>query len=236
MPRATKSEKLHPVSPVQLSWNGVDLFLLPERAALLKKNRTLLVADLHLGKDEVFRASGVPVPQGLGECALERLSRVLEKTRTERLIILGDLFHAAEGNTERVYRALKSWRERHADLPVDLVVGNHDQCRTEWLRALTISRVGEKLNHAGVLLSHAPSGITTVREICGHVHPAVRLKMRNGPQTLLPCFYFQKTTCILPSFGNFTGHGVLALKDARRVFVIAGEQVLEVLPARRNTE
>lgn len=52
--------------------------------------------------------------------------------------------------------------------------------------------------------------------------------MRNGPRTLLPCFYFMESTCILPAFGDFTGHGILPMKGASRVFVIAGNRVLEV--------
>lgn len=214
----------------------MDLFLLPDRAALLKKNRTLLVADLHLGKDEVFRASGVPVPQGSAEQTLERLSRVVRDTNPKRLIILGDLFHAPKGNTERVYRALADWRERHPGLPVDLVIGNHDQCRAEWLNDLNISNVGQTLSHSNILLSHSPSTMESANQICGHVHPAVRLKMRNGPRTLLPCFYFQKTTCILPAFGDFTGRWALECRDASRVFVIAAGRVFEVPRTWPNTE
>jgi metallophosphoesterase superfamily enzyme len=44
------------------SWGAELLWLLPERAAWLPQARTLLVADLHLGKAETFQAHGIPLP------------------------------------------------------------------------------------------------------------------------------------------------------------------------------
>ena len=43
---------------------GTRWVLLAGRALLWPERRTLLVADLHLGKGAVFRARGVPVPSG----------------------------------------------------------------------------------------------------------------------------------------------------------------------------
>jgi uncharacterized protein len=41
-----------------------DIVLLPGRAAWMPATRTLLVADLHLGKAATFRHAGIPVPEG----------------------------------------------------------------------------------------------------------------------------------------------------------------------------
>lgn len=219
---------------MHLSWKGVDLFLLPDRAVLLKKSRTLLVADLHLGKDEVFRTSGIPVPQGPAERTLERLSRVLDETKPERLVILGDLFHAAKGNTKRVYDPLAALREKHSALQLILVRGNHDRFNADWKIKLNIEVV-DSLDLDGLSLNHAMS-LNGTAVMCAHIHPAVRVKMRNGPRSLLPCFYFTDSTCILPAFGDFTGHGILPTKGASRVFVIAGNRVLEIPRGARNKE
>ena len=43
---------------------GVHLELLADRAVWLAATRTLLIADLHLGKAQSFRRAGVPVPSG----------------------------------------------------------------------------------------------------------------------------------------------------------------------------
>lgn len=164
--------KTHPVSPVLLSWKGADLFLLPERAIFLEQSRTLLVADMHLGKDEAFRASGIPVPLGPGERTLDRLSNVLDDTHAQRLVILGDLLHAPLGNTQRVFNALDAWRQRYSQMSIILVRGNHDHFESAWQNKLKIEIV-DTLLLDGLTLNHTPTADgTTV--VCGHV--AVRLK------------------------------------------------------------
>lgn len=230
------SVNTHPDSPVELCWNGVDLFLFPNRAMLLKKTRTLLVADLHLGKDQAFRVSGIPVPQGPVEQTLERLSSALLLSNARRLIVLGDLFHSPQGNTRSMFAALTAWREKHAALPVALVRGNHDHCRGGWLDELRMEALDAPADFEALRLRHCPVGESEQRVVCGHVHPAVRLKMRNGPRSLLPCFYFTQNTCMLPSFGGFTGHGILDPSQACRIFVIAGGAVIEVPRRLKSTE
>jgi metallophosphoesterase superfamily enzyme len=44
-----------------------ELRLLPQRALLDTASRSLMVADLHLGKAATFRAHGLPVPSGTTE-------------------------------------------------------------------------------------------------------------------------------------------------------------------------
>ena len=47
---------------VAFPWGSERLWLLPERAVWLPQARTLLLADLHLGKAETFQAHGIPLP------------------------------------------------------------------------------------------------------------------------------------------------------------------------------
>lgn len=222
------SVQTHSKPPVELSWNGTEIFLFSEHAALLKSSRTLLIADLHLGKDEAFRASGIPVPEGPAAQTLQRLSNVLIRTQAQKLVILGDLFHADAGQSSRMFDALAAWRERHPTLPVVLVRGNHDRCRCDPCQTFGIKAINGTYVHSELRLQHAPPTGSESATLCGHVHPAVRLRMRNGPRSRLPCFYFTDRVGILPAFGDFTGHGILPQKDASRIFVIAGEHVLEV--------
>jgi len=59
-------------------------------------------ADLHLGKAATFRRAGIPVPEGTSARDLARLATLVRDTGADRLLILGDLFHARVGCTERV--------------------------------------------------------------------------------------------------------------------------------------
>lgn len=97
--------------------NSLPVNLLPERAAHAPGLATLLVADLHLGKAAVFRARGIPVPQGTTSETLHRLSAVLERTGVQRLVVLGDFLHARESHAAPTLDALARWRRERLRLP-----------------------------------------------------------------------------------------------------------------------
>ena len=90
-------------SPADAATTAADIVLVPGRAAYLPATATLLVADLHLGKEATFRHRGIPVPDGAATKDLARLAMLVAQTRARRLLILGDLFHARSGCTDRVF-------------------------------------------------------------------------------------------------------------------------------------
>ena len=100
---------------------GETVTLLPERALYWPRRAALLIADLHLGKDATFRASGVPLPGGTTAADLARLSVALERSGARRLVILGDFFHARRGRDPALLAEVAAWRAAHADLEIVLV-------------------------------------------------------------------------------------------------------------------
>ncbi|RZL10612.1 MAG: hypothetical protein EOP40_05710, partial [Rubrivivax sp.] len=98
-----------------------------ERAVHWPAQRTLFVADLHIGKAAVFRARGLPVPQGTTTDTLTRLSLALRASGAERLVVLGDLLHARESHAEPTMAVLRRWRLDHASLACIALEGNHDR-------------------------------------------------------------------------------------------------------------
>ena len=69
-----------PDGSVEVRTGGEQLWLMPERAAWWPARRTLLVADLHLGKSETIRSFGAPIPSGVLDESLGRLSRAIART------------------------------------------------------------------------------------------------------------------------------------------------------------
>src|SRR6185312_13071208 len=107
---------------------GETIRLLPERALFWPRTRTLVVADLHWGKAATFRAAGIPIPVGTTAGDLARLDAVLDRTGAHRIVILGDLFHAAAGRAAKnTVAELRRWRSARADIDILLVRGNHDR-------------------------------------------------------------------------------------------------------------
>jgi len=80
-------------------WRGHRLDLLAERAVWDPEQRTLLVADLHLGKAEVFQAHGVALPSDGDGASLNALLELSHRFHPAQVVVLGDLIHGRVGLT-----------------------------------------------------------------------------------------------------------------------------------------
>ena len=112
---------------VSIEWQGESLDLLPDRAVYWPKEKTLYIADTHFGKAATFRKVGIPVSEHTTAEDCQRLSKLVEGTGAEKLIILGDFLHARAGRAQPVRNQLFDWRDQHKELSIILIRGNHDQ-------------------------------------------------------------------------------------------------------------
>jgi DNA ligase-associated metallophosphoesterase len=212
----------------QIVWAGESLDLLPERAVWWPRKQTLFVADLHFGKASAFRSAGIAVPETSHDDDLDRLEKIVLQHAAKTLVILGDFFHAKIGRTEPTLMALKRWRDRHEDLEIILVTGNHDVHAgpppDEW----NIRCVQEPWMLGPFTCRHKPvERNSTGFALAGHIHPAFLLQERGGVSARCLCFYFQKHTAVLPAFGNFTGAHVIRPKSGEQVFLVADDQIID---------
>ncbi|HEX8391910.1 MAG TPA: ligase-associated DNA damage response endonuclease PdeM [Longimicrobium sp.] len=208
---------------------GEPLVLLPERAAYRPRDRTLLVADPHFGKAASFRAFGVPVPGGTTTETLARLTAALARTGAERLVFLGDFFHARAGKQASTLNALAAWREEHARLPILLVRGNHDRHAGDPPDELRINCANGPVVDDPFGYAHHPEPADACYVLAGHVHPSVTLRGIGRQKQRLACFHFGPRVGILPAFGEFTGTADVPVSPGDRVYVVAGDQVVSVL-------
>lgn len=202
------------------------LRLFPQRVMVWEEANTAVIADVHFGKAATFRASGIPLPPGTTEDNLARLTAVLEASKAERLLILGDLLHAKAGRDRRMIEQVTAWRGRFASLTIDLLMGNHDQHAgrppDEWQM-----RCADELVERPFVWRHMPGESERGYVVAGHVHTAVSLR-GSAEQLTLPCFYFGKKYGLMPAFGDFTGHGVVYPKRGEPVFVVTDDEVVQV--------
>ncbi len=106
--------------------DGTDVCLYGERALEVTAERSLLIADLHLGKEDLFRRGGISVPQGPTDNDLVRLTALIALSAPERLLVLGDFVHGAIHDAPWL-TAWQRWRSAHRELAVVVVAGNHDR-------------------------------------------------------------------------------------------------------------
>jgi len=200
--------------------------LLPERGLYWPERGLLAVADLHWGKSESFQQHGIPLPTGVLEDDLERLSRALRTTGARRLLLVGDLIHSRRGITAAVRERIATWRAGH-DVEMVLVRGNHDRhlktLPPEWRLDVLETHTDE----GPFRFAHHPEPATGRYSWAGHLHPVVRLS--SGADRLrLPCFHLGPSVGILPAFSAFTGGVDMTRRAGERIFAIAGEAVVEV--------
>lgn len=231
-----------------------ELLLLPQRAALDTASRSLMVADLHVGKAGTFRAHGLPVPAGTTERTLARLDALLALTGARALFLLGDLVHGPLAGQPATVAALAAWRARHRRVEVVLVRGNHDQRAGELPAECGIETVAPGYRLGGLRLLHEPpddspafeggagpgpsgearadcgAGDPDLFSLAGHLHPVCVVGGR-ADRLRLPCFRVGRRDAVLPAFGEFTGGWPVRPRAGERIFVTDGSRVAE-LPAR----
>lgn len=201
--------------------------LLPERALAWPEAGLVAVADPHWGKTESFQRHGIPVPTGVLEDDLARLSSVLLATGARRLLLLGDLVHSREGLTPALVRRLADWRRTHAAVEMVLLRGNHDLAAGPLPPAWELDVREDALDLGPFRFTHHPTPTPGRYVWAGHLHPQVRLSSR-GERLRLPCFHVGREVGVLPAFSAFTGGLDVVRRPGERVFALAGPSVIEV--------
>jgi len=207
---------------------GESLQLLPQRAIWWNRTSTLIISDLHLGKAAAFRHSGIPVPEAMTDADLARLTRLIQRTRAERLIILGDLIHARQGRCDAVIDSVSRWRNANAALSVTLIRGNHDDRAGDPPSEWNITCESGPFTDAPFIYRHDPLDDPRGYVLCGHIHPAVRLFGNGGAAMRAHCFWIGPRCTVLPAFGSFTGAKVIRPGAHDRIFALNADEVNEV--------
>jgi DNA ligase-associated metallophosphoesterase len=215
---------------------GEDALLHPSGALFLPADNTLLVADAHFGKAVSFRRLGVPVPRGTTSENVARLDAAIAETQARRLVFLGDFLHSARSHAPATLDVLHAWRERHRQVAVTLVRGNHDDRAGDPPSSLGFEVVDEPLRLGAFALCHHPRPVAGAYVLAGHWHPCIHLAGRAFERLRLPCFWLgdervpAHAVGILPAFGSFTGMHRIEPRAGDRVFPIADDTVRALPP------
>jgi DNA ligase-associated metallophosphoesterase len=199
-----------------------ELTLLPYKAIYIERYKTLIAADIHLGKVGHFRDAGIAIPGGLAEADLMTLTKILKSLEITDILVLGDMFHAGVNYDVRLF---DDWRNRHHDIDISLIKGNHDIFSDEIYKHFDVFVHKKYFLWKRFLLTHKPLPDEVILNGCdyifsGHVHPGVKLSGKGKQSISLPCFHFTEKQCILPAFGEFTGKYLISPCRKDRVYVI----------------
>lgn len=200
-----------------------SLQLLPEKAIYWVEKQTLILGDLHLGKAGHFRKSGIPISELVHSKDIIQIEKLINRYQPVRVVFLGDLFHS---DYNQSWQPFKKWIETKADIHFQLILGNHDILHPEQYQIKNLE-VLDRLDESPFTFTHEPTQ-SSMYNLAGHLHPAIRLRGKGRQSIKLPCFYFNQHQGILPAFGHFTGTAALKVKKEDTVFAIADGQVIKV--------
>lgn len=200
---------------------GETLWLLGGRAVYRPVRGQLLIADLHLGKGDVFRRAGLALPRGGTSHDLACLSRLVEATDAREVLVLGDVLHGPANDTTW-RRDFDGWRALHAHVEVGALLGNHD-------RALPRANLGITLHGPGIddgpfALRHDCDPVPGLHVLCGHLHPVVSLP--GIARRRWPVFWMRRDVTVLPAFSAFTGGFRVDPGQGERVGVVVDDGVV----------
>ncbi len=210
---------------LELTLRGERILLHPARALLWPARATLIVADTHFGKDDVFRRAGIPLPRGPAITDLQRLSELLRSYHCQRLIILGDFVHGATRSGDDFLHAFALWRRAHAQLTIEVVAGNHDRRENPQRWQAHIRWHSADVSESPFVLAHHPADSDKGYVLAGHVHPVLRMRRRHGG-TRVPVFWRRPGHLVLPSFGSLTGGMNISPAPADRVYLATPDTVM----------
>ena len=212
---------------MNIAWGGEDLIVSPERAVYWRRERTLIIADPHFGKAAAFRSFGIPVPRGTTTTDLERLTALIAEFSAERLVVLGDFFHARRGRSAETMRVIEEWRDAHTALRIDVVVGNHDVPSGAPPDAWRIGWSRDAIDCHPFRFTHEPRPARGMFVMGGHVHPAIRV--HDGVSGVRArCFVFGRRCAVLPAFGSWTGSHVIRPGASDRVILCGPDTLVDL--------
>lgn len=172
-----------------------------DRAVFLAGPETLVVADLHVGRDE---ASGVEFPLGERADLRERLDGLLAYYSPETVVVAGDVLHSFSKVCPAVVASLNELADccRDAGAAFVLVAGNHDTILSDvWDGPVYDSyRLDD-----GTVVCHGHEAVDddAERYVVGHDHPAIEIEGQRRP-----CYLFAENVyrgadvLMLPAFNR----------------------------------
>lgn len=180
----------------------------------IKKNKALVVADLHLGYEESLNKRGILVPRTQFKEIYKSLSHILSSKKIDSVVITGDLKHEFgtihESERKNILQLIDLFLEYTKNLIV--IKGNHDVTlpfitMKKGIELLAYYKLGDiTICHGDEVLDNEDFKKSKII-IIGHEHPAIGIKEKSKYE-IFKCFlkgkFLDKTLIVVPSFNPLT--------------------------------
>lgn len=160
-------------------------FIIDYPALFISEEKVLVIGDLHIGLEHELYQSGIIIPPQAKKFS-KIINKLIKATKTETLVILGDVKHEVPGISYREMREIPKFFSSLVDkIRVIVCLGNHDT----YLKELALKEVkiyssrGFKIGKYGFFHGHAwPSKKLMECDwlLMSHIHPAIEFVDKLG--------------------------------------------------------
>ena len=181
--------------------------------ALLVNKKILIISDIHFGYEDALINQGYLIPRHQYKDTLEKINKILEKTKPETIIINGDLKHQFGSILRHEYTDsidfLNFLKKNHE---VILIKGNHDKILDTIAGKVNLKtqlhhNIGDIYICHGDFIPKDKEFEKAKMIIIGHEHPSITLE-KNKRFEKFKCFLKgkckNKILIVQPSFNVMT--------------------------------
>ena len=182
--------------------------------AYIRSLNAIAISDLHLGYEGLMAKGGVFIPKINLKKIVEKLTNALQKTKANKIIVVGDIKNefskVDEDEFNELYDIINFSKGKNVSLI--LIKGNHDNFVDRYKEPfkLTIYKQEAELGkylflHGERLPSKENKNVGML--IMGHEHPSIRIVNSLGKREKLRCFlygeYKRTKLLVLPAMNYF---------------------------------
>jgi len=190
------------------------MFVVNYPAMVIKK--TLIIADLHLGITSDLYKSGFSLPNQAVKMA-EKLNKLKKITKTQELVILGDIKHKVSGTTRYEEREISEFLQKLKFKEIILIKGNHDGFLEKYIPKNMKKKTKIKKTHnlGNYHLSHGHRIVKTNKTlVIGHNQPHIKFRDDVGSYYIEPVWIKgitkdKKKVIIVPAFNELCGATIM---------------------------
>ncbi len=173
-----------------------------------------VVADLHIGYEDVMASQGLFLPKFQKKHILKVLNDIYEKYAPKTLVVNGDFKHEFSRNMAQEWKEVEEVLDfMISNGNVVVIRGNHDNFLSAILRKKGIIlrdsfSIG-KFRFAHGHLDVSIEGTT----IIGHEHPGITLRDELSATLKLPCFLYSEDLIVIPALSIYAFGTDLSKKE-----------------------
>lgn len=179
------------------------------KSILIKKEKVMIIGDIHIGYEESLNNSGIFVPRNNFKEIFSEIQYLINRIKPKIVVINGDLKHEMGKISNQEWKEISELLNfLKSKAKIILIKGNHDKIIEPIAKKQRIKFLREYKTKF-VCITHGDSFIESDKKviIIGHEHPAITLRenfKRESFKVFLKGKIKNKTLIVMPSFFNIT--------------------------------